>query len=616
MGILDGFFSLGRDTNKTKGGNTEEDKQGIGSTIPELSLDMPDEDLLGLTKKWKQRWDDSEVKSEWEKAYTDAERYWKGQQFSNLEVENHALMDNAIFEALETFLPQATRRNPEAQVELAQEQPEPQPGVPPQPNDPQEFADAVEQNLATLADSLKLRLKIKKATRHWAIYKLGVVKVGWSQVTKDISLKVVRPTRLILDPDGTVDEDGYTGEYIGEYKTETAGLLIRRFPDAKEEITKAVDEKLGTDVTYIEWNTDEYVCWTYKDKVLGKSKNVNWNYENEAPPTQTVDEFGNSSQAPAPVHNHFVAPRIPYIFLSIYNLGKGPIDDTGLIQQNLPLQDLVNKRLRQIDKNADSMNGGLAVSGDNFSLEQSKDVSDTARKGGTFWVPTGPVGDAIQRITADPLPPDVFTQLADTRVRLADVFGTRGLTASGIQGDTTVRGKIITKGVDTDRIGGGVTEYLEQFADDIYNWFVQLMFVYYPLQNIPDAKLKVSVKEGSLLPKDNVSLANQAIELATAQLLDPITLFEKLEYPNPEETAKRLYLWMNAPDMLFANDPEIQALVAAKAQAAAAATATDTAAKATDHQNTMDGKAADHASKLELQTKKQEGDLLNQVPVQ
>lgn len=603
MGLFDGFLSLGDKTNKTKGDDNEP-KQGAGTNVPELSLDMPDEDLIDLTKKWKQRWDDSELKTQWTAAYQDAEKYWKGEHYSTLETETHALMDNAIFEALETFLPQATRRNAEGQVEVDQ----------PENADLKQFGDAIEKKIASLADALKVRLKIKKAARHWAIYRIAVAKVGWSQVTKDISLKIIRPTKLILDPDGTVDEDGYTGEFVGEFKTQTASLLIATYPEATEFITKEVNGKMGTEITYIEWNTNDYICWTLKDHVLGKSKNVNWNYDNEVT-TTAVDDYGGVTPQPMPAKNHFIAPRIPYIFLSVYNLGKNPIDDTGLIQQNLPLQDLINKRLRQIDMNADSQNGGIAVSGDHFTIDQAKQVSGTVRKGGTIWVPTGNVNDAVLKLDNKPLSSDSFQQLVDTRNRLADVFGTRGSTASGIQGEETVRGKIITRGLDSDRIGGGVTEYLEQFADDIYNWFVQLMYVYYHLE-IPDGKLTVSVKEGSLLPKDNVTQANQAVDLATAGLMSLLDLYTKLEDPNPKERAANAWLEKNAPQVLYADDPRVAQVMQQQAEAAAAQQQQAQEQQAQAHGQNMQVKAADHENKLQLQQAKTEADLLKQVPTQ
>ncbi|MEK7091755.1 MAG: hypothetical protein AAB900_02080, partial [Patescibacteria group bacterium] len=59
----------------------------------------------------------------------------------------------------------------------------------------------------------------------------------------------------------------------------------------------------------------------------------------------------------------------------------------------------------------------------------------------------------------------------------------------------------------------------------------------------------VSVKEGSLIPKDRLTERNEAIDLWGAQAIDPLTLAERLEDPNPQEFTKRLVLWKLNPMM-------------------------------------------------------------------
>lgn len=574
---------------------------------------MPDSELIELTEKWEREWDNSEVKTEWEKKCKENEEYWLGKQFGKAELEQlRPLVDNLIFESLETFLPQATRRNPEPVVELASTEQETPEAL--------KFAQTVEKRLQDLADTLKLRLKVKKAARHWAIYLLGVAKVGWDVNRDDITVRVVRAKKLILDPNGTVDEDGYTGQYIGEVRELKASILAELAPKKRSLISEKVKGDMATKLKFHEWWTDEYMCWTLGKEVLLKCKNPHWNYDQKQ--TQTsVDEFGQetSQEVTVPGQNHFSTPRIPYLFLSIFNLGKQPVDDTSLISQNLSSQDLINKRLKQIDKNADKMNNGAVISGERSGLskDQAGQVIEAIRKGGAVWIPSGSAQEAVYFPQTSPLPSDVFNQLGDTRTRLRDTFGTRGLSAAGMQEDRTVRGKIVTKGTDTDRIGGGITEYLEQFADDIYNWMVQLQYVYYEdYQGVQKPKLVISVKEGTMLPKDSVSEANMAIELWSAGALDPVTLFEKLEYPNPKEAAKKLYLWQNAPQMLFQDDPEIQQLIAMQQQAEAQKQQMDMKREVASAKTALLNKHVDNEAKMQQLQAKQQGDLLNRVPTQ
>jgi hypothetical protein len=61
----------------------------------------------------------------------------------------------------------------------------------------------------------------------------------------------------------------------------------------------------------------------------------------------------------------------------------------------------------------------------------------------------------------------------------------------------------------------------------------------------------VSVKEGSLIPRDELSKRNEAIDLWGAGALDPETLFERLGFADPKQAAETLYLWKFAPQSLF-----------------------------------------------------------------
>lgn len=566
---IDPYLTLSKDVNKVHNKDNEDREGVISAVLPEVELPISDEDLLKVTKKWQQQWDSSEAKSQWLKACEENRNYWLGKHYNKPSdgEEGRAMVDNLIFEALESFLPQATRRNPEPMVTSDVEKEE----------DPvkKQFIERIKSRLAYLADVLKLRLKIKKSARHWAIYLLGVAKIGWSGDENDIALKSINPKKLILDADATIDEDGYHGRFIGELRKMEASILVKLAPKKEKEIKELVKDDMGTEVQFTEWNTQEYICWTLGEHVLIKDKNPNWNYDSEEDQVE-MDDYGveTSKMVTNKGINHFSVPKIPYVFLTIFNLGEKPMDDTSLIGQNLANQDIINKRNKQIDRNADNQNGGMVVSMERSGLtkEQAKGVTDALRKGGTVMIPTGAPKEAIDRFSGNNLPSDIFNDLNDKRARTRDIFGIRGSTPAGIGNEDTVRGKLIVKNLDGDRIGGGITEYLEQYADDIYNWFVQMMYVHYPEvrelfeTGFEPPKLTVSVKEGSLLPKDSTTLANQAIELANAGKMALIDLYERLEYPNPEQLAANVWLEANAPELLYGNVPMVQQVMQIKMQ--------------------------------------------------
>jgi len=552
--LIDGFLGLSKDVNKVREADSADSV--ASHEVPELTLEMDDKELIDLKRSWLKEWDpyEGEIKAKQDQN----EKYWLGEHFG----KSQGPVDNVLFEALETFLPLATRPKADPIVESDNSEAG------------NEVADKVRKMLAFLADQLGYNLKLKQVARYWALYQLGVMKVGWSMKENDITCVAVRPQKLILDPKATIEDCEYTGYYIGERLDGMASDLVIRFPKQKDFISQKVNGKMGTKLEYIMWTTDDYLFWTLDDIVLDKAKNPHWNYDTQSEPSVSVNEFGEEVEVPGediPGRNHFKSRKKPYIFLSIFNIGKRPHDDTNLIQQNIPLQDLINKRLLQIDRNADNANTGIAVSGDAFTEEQAQNIANQRRKGGVPWIPSGKPSDAIMDLPAQALPSFVYESLIDYRNELRNIFGTRGSTPQGTMKEQTLGGKQIIKGQDTDRIGGGISTYLEQFSDNVFNWFVQLMYVYYDephyasvlgaerakeyieLTNgdLLDLKLLVGVKEGSMIPHDPVEQRSEAVDLWTKKALDPITLFDRLEFPNPREAAKQLFLWNTDPIALF-----------------------------------------------------------------
>jgi len=558
MSLLDGFFSLA-------GIGSIPDKQfkeGVAEEkISALALDVKDKELIELSTKWKEKWDNSSRKKELEKKQKQNENYWLGKQYAPSEaaltVRN--LVDNLIFEALETALPFFTKQRGEPVV------------MSDGTSNGEELAKKVTQRIIDIADTMRLRLKVKKAVRHWALYYLGCLKVGWSQLKNEIDVQVIRPQNLILDPDAMTDECEYTGEYLGHAKEDVAENLIARFPKKEKLIKDKVNSKLGTKLGYTEWWSNDYVFWTMEGEVLDKAKNPHWNYDEDIE-EEVTDEFGQVKKEKKTLFgtNHFSVRKMPFVFLSVFTLGRTPYDETTLVEQVLSIQDVINKRQRQIDRNADRMNTGGIFSGDAFTKEQAAQAQDAMNKGKGVWIPRGSVNTAYKRESGEPLPNFIYQSLLDYRNELRNIFGIGGLSSQGIKSEETVRGKILVRQTDADR--NPLTDHLEQFYDYTFNWFVQLMMVYYDephrvsgsqggtfIQNSEfNNPLIVSVKEGSLIPKDPLTKRNEAVDLWASGAIDVLTLMERLDDPNPKESAARLILWKTNP-MAFAQKytPEI-----------------------------------------------------------
>lgn len=564
-GILDavkGALNLFSDTNKTQG-VLEQDK---AQPIDEYESKLSEQKIIELTSIWKRTY--AAYYDPIDKSQQMAFAYWVGRQRteeaqnSNTTLATKDVIDNLIFESIETFLPIATRANPDPLVSA-------------DPSDVgQQIAKNIKVALVHWADTHKLRRKLARMVRQWVLARIGVVKISWNTLTKEIDIDVINPRRMIFDKDGYIDEAGhFVGEYLGEKKQATVEKLIDLFPKKEAEIIKKGGGKMGTKLEYYEWwygGTDLF--FTLDEIVLGKFKNPNWNYDIEGKEAvqEVVDQETGEVQVPGEPEqpavqgkNHEKQKEAPYVFFSVFSTGLHPHDDTSLVLQNITIQDAINRRYRQLDKNIQGMNEGLAVSSV-FTEEQAAQAAASWRRGIAIRVPSGDVTKAVTRLPAPPLPSDVGENLKDLRGELRGIFGTSGSTPQAVQKEDTVRGKILVNQQDSSRIGGGITEQIEQVADSIYNKVVQFMFVYYDEEHFVTSagatggvelitlknqmfpllkSLDITVKEGSLIPKDPITQRNEAIDLWSAQAIDPFNFFKRLDFPDPAQATQQLMLW-------------------------------------------------------------------------
>lgn len=537
--------------NKAPGSLGDEMEGADSERIDELTLDLDDEELLYLVHQWegKYRTYETAIKLRQEAQKT----YYLGRQRESTPStvgDVPAISANLLFEAEETFLPAALSKNPEPVVWTDNTK------------EGSDLANSVKTMLQFHADQQVLRRKLTLMTRHWSIYFMGVMKHGWDEKLNDIKSEVIDPQSLILDPDAAIDCYGdYEGDYLGERKTISASKLIKLFPKHKAYITVMVDGKMGSSVTYTEWWNDEYTFTTFKDKILDKTKNPHFNYPKQE---EQTDEFGNTEEVDVPVINHFAFPKKPYSFLSVFSLGEQPHDVTGLIEQNIPNQRRVTRRTEQIDYNLSRANNSDVYSEDNFNQETATQASRAMANGRPVLIPAGkPISEALARLQAPGIGSEFFTELENSKTDLRSIFGTEGISSSAPNEDQTARGMILNQQFDNSRIGGGIGDALEQVADNIFNWWVQLYARYYDephfaaimgqmkaveyitlqSQNL-DRRIVVSVSPDSMKPHDELTQMNQAMSLFEAGALDPKTLLTMLNVPDPQDTAESTVLWL------------------------------------------------------------------------
>ncbi len=550
-----------------------------GEVMDELSLDIPDEELSALIDKKiefaKKDYDDLD------RIRTENENYWLGKQIDRRKLRDFQsrIVENVVFQSIETIIPIITSKPPEPVIQKAQDTPE-----------SGELAKQVQKVILSMYDKSKVKGKFQMIARHLLLYRIGILKYRYDTETDEIVTESVRPQNIIVDK---------FGDFVAEYLEESISDILEKFPEKIDEIVKifnlkakkdkkgnydptTLDNKaLATKVKYIEFWTDEYVCWKYKGLILKKLKNPNFDYKGVE--KAVMDEKGEQINTELYFYNFFERPKKPYIFYNCFNLGKTIWDDVTLVEQILPLQDAVNKRQRQIDDNS-SDNGVLIGSGDYVTKEElSKYTGDPQDK---LWVEHGNPNEAISRLAAKQMPNFISDYLQQIHTAVDNVAGVHSTTRGERQGRETMGGRQLLKEADFGRIDL-IVRGLEEVADELYKAWVHMMKVYYTqdhyariigkdgaMQVIQFSRdsiehgIEISVKEGSTLPVDKVSQRQEAIDLAQLGQIDPITLFEKLEWPNPTESAKRLFLWKTEPLKLFPDlEKQIAEEMAAKDQA-------------------------------------------------
>lgn len=530
-------------TNKVLSNQQDE----VGELTDALELNKSDEELLSLRDQY-----ESKHQGYFPKIAPRIEKnkkYYRGGESSNL-----------IFEAQETFIPQALAKNPEPVV-WSDNTPE-----------GQEASNQIKAMLQYKADTKGLRKKLAISLRHWSVAFIAVLKHGWSEKDKDFTTQVRNPKNFVWDPDAYIDETGrYIGEFLGERVSITAKKLIELFPKKKDHIILKVDGKLGTKVTYTEWWNDEYCFYTFFDVVLDKHKNQFFNYDTKEENTEEEQlAYDLEAVTVTPGKNHFAQPIMPYSFLSVFTLQEQPHDITNLIEQSIPNQNRIIERDLQITKNLRNSNNSIAVSGQSFNAETARQAAQALEDGDPVLVPDGQVDRGIKRFPAPALPGGILESQEVDKQTLRNIFGTSGLTPTQPTSQTTARGQILNQDQDSSRIGGGIGESLEQLADNVFNWWLQMMYVFYDephyasivgqgqaityvqiINSDLNRHFVVSVSPNSMAPKDEISERNQAVELFNAGALDPISLFKKLDFPDPVETAKQVTLFRINPQQYY-----------------------------------------------------------------
>lgn len=407
----------------------------------------------------------------------------------------------------------------------------------------------------------KVDQKTRAAVLNLLVRKRGYMKLRYDPnagIYGDIVTEVCNPEDIIIDRfAGFMSNPNIIYHRIRC----TVDELIARFPKKEKDIRIAFSIKAGRFsqmaryITYFEaWFTymdkdnipREGVAWFLPEHelILDKMPNPNWIYTGK-------DKKDKQT-------NVLVRPPKPFVWFNYVNMGHSFIDETCLFEQARPQQQLLNNRLKQFNKNVDFMNGRWVYSKKALSDE---DAARFVNKGSRtlLGVNAEDVGKAVQVLTPDIMPQQVYESIIDSRNEIDGLMGTPSV-FKGSQPttqDTLGRDLMVKQqaGMLQDDLVRAVNIGMEQY----YQIKLQMMRVYYTDDywfqvkggdgkfdfimlngDMIDSNVKIGVQVDSTLPLDKASIRQTSMELwKSGEAIDYETFMKDLGLPDPEVRAER-----------------------------------------------------------------------------
>lgn len=433
--------------------------------------------------------------------------------------KSHRVRANRIFRDAESVI-NALIANP------------PRPNVNVSPGRPDEQYENVarlrEKFLLRKYADLDMKGKLRRGLRFLYKSRLIVMHPFWNPQTNDIDVEVVDPRKVRVYKRATCELE--SDFFIWERDT-TVAKLCEKYPQRTRDILKSLgmsEEQLlleDRDTTYREAWIGDFLIVKFQSLILDKRRNPYWDWDgillngDEAQGMATdrksalasaqadgqqearrtlmeakasavqggADLEGASSDDTASegvdlnavtlesyFFNHFDRPRKPFVFATVLNDEQKPIGSTDFIGQAIPLQEALDRRKRQIDDNAQFVNGVTKVDSSVMGREQANELRyDT---GGVIHGKNVVAG--VQRETGTPLPQFVFDDMQDSRNEIDNIMGATSAFRGEREGQETKAGRLAL--IDQSYLNlNELVQVVDYVSAELFNWFYQLMKLNY-----------------------------------------------------------------------------------------------------------------------------------------
>lgn len=521
----------------------------------DISLNEDDAEILRKTDAWIK--DSDGFMSDKIKHWEDNNKWFEGKQWDNQKQEYQSdTTINRIFPAVRNMVGLATDSRPKADI------------LPAPAMDPQ-TASVNKDKAKRLSllfdqrwDELQMSVVGTKTLFQAFIYDDAYWMPYWNYQENDFDVEIILPKNLGWDPTATSIDDAY---YVIAKANKNRKWIETNYPDLKDKVKygivkdingKEINQGSKDLVTVYFIMTDEIRVVRTVDTVLEKSPNPYFEFRNEEAQLKDWVEAGNDQALFVPIKNYFRRPQKPIIQIPTYNVGE--LFSRSVIQQLKPVQRTIDKRKQQIDENANQTANAQWVY-DSEVLEESKAELITNEPGLLIGVPGGP--NTIRKEPGSDLPHYVLDDLLHSESTFDNIMGHHDISRGAQDKTQTATEAGILREADQTPVRLLVRSY-EQSILKLYQWWMQLVALFYTedhyiriwgQQGVVDFQkinmndvndgINIVIRPGSTLPTDKKTLRQDAIQLAQLGLLDPLTLYETLEFPDPQKAVNRLVNW-------------------------------------------------------------------------
>ncbi len=561
---------------------------GTVTKTPELDLSLSDAELIDLISRklseYRQMTEGKEGGRSVSQRSADMVRYWRGTQERDRRRgrPDKRYRNNIIHRDLATRVQNATSRMPDVVVISPQQDESP---------DVKDQTKKVEEWLAIEVDSDVTRRLAQGALRDNHLKFIGIWKHRYDHVKRRSVTERLRPQDVVLDATARIPEDGYTTdnmEFIGEWCEDYTSNVLAQYPDKREELLAEISKEqangkpASSKIRYLQTTARVsgkdgkpriILVNSYNDILLSKGLHPDWDWREDGdqqfglvPEEKLHPEISamlpslglDQPKPPAPKRkNFFPFPRMPYTLFSGENLGDGPLDDTTVVEQALPMQDILNERGDQITQINDWAVPKTAVSTRGITAEKSSNITRDASEIVSVKVEEGErIQDHIYTWTGEPASAALYQDLQRAEQAIDSHFST----SAAVRGEAVEPESGVSKQISREgnlAASDDIAQTMVQRAvEEAVNWRVQHAKIYFdePVRNvspqvggglrsaeisrdlIPD-DIQIVVKANAV---DKMTQRNMAMNLVGAKGIDPYNLFVDLGFSDPKKRAEAL----------------------------------------------------------------------------